>query len=1380
MTYQPKPPVPVLQWGVRLTRGLIAAFACQSQGSNLIDIANRHDATPANSPTRSNSPVGRAISFDGSNQRYDSSDGAFGISGDLLTISAWINSGVQTKSKPTICAYRASDAATSPGWLLGFNTTGANLLFGVSDGTTNNNLQTAAPSTGVWHHVVGVKTATDIWLYVDGVLVATQASTVAIGTVSTTFRIGTRSDANTATYWNGSLADLRIWNRALTASQVNYLYREPWAMYRPKSLLLRRAGTVYSASGTAQGDAIATASGTVLHSATVNVQGQGSTDGTGKLIQSAIGSSQGEGAASAAGEVIHSSSGAVVGQGAASASGSVSHSSNVSATGQGSATAGGAVTHSASGVAQGDANATGTGSVVRPAHNRPLESSGQGLPRLYFEELSGFASKASTMSLEGFRFGSKNYWAVQPSQWEPSEAAWDCGDPVYLPPNRIPARDSGRGFGKWVGPGQVHVRPGNLWLQSLDENPVTSQRVGHDDLARVSMGATVKATWDWLDVGVGVALSGQVHLVLQDADTGAVVDEQTLEFKEKQALLPQLDANCILWARTEDVQRSWSLPPDYLQVRGFDAIPIKFKYEENGAQFVWDYEADVGRRPTDLSHPFYVLERQAFLDGKLNRRAEWTQYISDGGSYGGPWSALRIAVGAEDSEENFSVGVGFSPYPGPVLYEIEDEFDLETRNAVFIDPLALSVSASKVLKYGDNAGQCRIGGTVAGRSGPLTAYWHFHPQLPVFNLCATLLGASERTTALMCEASLYPVVSDVLEIAPTFPETRSTELVLTHAFLHQYEPDIGAIAARLPGLPRATLGHPGGRCLREDNGKIRYFTESFNQVGKRVSGDKFAQFYNRMREVDLRQQVRTGNGTDFHGDNCVDMAWNSLYGWAQDGPFGDAETKQYLAVMKSGVWDDSGLEAFPATSYLWQRVRSVNTVEGTRLLATGKHPNSEKPLWGVSDGQRFRESWLPFRPRRLTRVEDESGDEWIYAVGRFVTLAEDGLYDVADNWSLIRVSGTFVKVCAFWDSAAGAESGAAGAFTFDRAEALSLGLDAEKMPPFLWWVIDATQPAGGYWTRRDVAPPDEHYYLIVSYDAETVFCAPPSDKGLPYSPLIWDHFCFTVHDDGGVGTGPWPPEPHCTDAECVFIPLPEPPEEPPTDEICFFWNNTLRRFLVKRSEAIAAGIHLETFPPFLVWVENGDMESYPLGGAWQRTESAPLESIPDSMPYLVFVEDMGENVLAYDVPNNVTLPYEPLLWDHFCFQFGPDGNIPDSPETPVPHLPQPSTIYYLVEQKQIEGEQTGEAWTMIQVSDTSKVDAYHRLRQLRMIGQFIPNLWLRIDSDEPQDDMSTYTIRVPWNEPFSLPREARTKIEVVALYVGSIGATPTFETVRIN
>ena len=86
--------------------------------------------------------------------------------------------------------------------------------------------------TGKYHHVVGVydKGSASLLLYVDGELVATEPApgdhTITTTTAARYYMVGgnPNSSSNCATAWNGSIVFARIYDDALTASQVQTLY----------------------------------------------------------------------------------------------------------------------------------------------------------------------------------------------------------------------------------------------------------------------------------------------------------------------------------------------------------------------------------------------------------------------------------------------------------------------------------------------------------------------------------------------------------------------------------------------------------------------------------------------------------------------------------------------------------------------------------------------------------------------------------------------------------------------------------------------------------------------------------------------------------------------------------------------------------------------------------------------------------------------------------------------------------------------------------------------------------------------------------------------------------------------------------------------------
>ena len=80
-----------------------------------------------------------------------------------------------------------------------------------------------------WHHYCICNTTNGINLYQDGVFVynyTTITPNIGNGLLTTLLRLGAPTDLNTAYGFNGSIDQFRIFNRALTATEVTALYNE--------------------------------------------------------------------------------------------------------------------------------------------------------------------------------------------------------------------------------------------------------------------------------------------------------------------------------------------------------------------------------------------------------------------------------------------------------------------------------------------------------------------------------------------------------------------------------------------------------------------------------------------------------------------------------------------------------------------------------------------------------------------------------------------------------------------------------------------------------------------------------------------------------------------------------------------------------------------------------------------------------------------------------------------------------------------------------------------------------------------------------------------------------------------------------------------------
>lgn len=111
--------------------------------------------------------------------------------------------------------------------------------------------------TGQWHHLVLVLTSSNVTtLYVDGSNVASATNTQ--NGSSNAFQIGRYNSGN---YFNGTIDEVGVWNKALTAAEVSFLYNagfgvsfpfnEPSLIYKNQFRLERLAAKVTGVSGVA-------------------------------------------------------------------------------------------------------------------------------------------------------------------------------------------------------------------------------------------------------------------------------------------------------------------------------------------------------------------------------------------------------------------------------------------------------------------------------------------------------------------------------------------------------------------------------------------------------------------------------------------------------------------------------------------------------------------------------------------------------------------------------------------------------------------------------------------------------------------------------------------------------------------------------------------------------------------------------------------------------------------------------------------------------------------------------------------------------------------------------------------------------------------------
>jgi hypothetical protein len=177
---------------------------------------NGNNGTLTNGPTFS-SANGGSIVFDGGDDRVDISHNTLYNFTTGLTISCWYKTTVGLDS------YITTKFNDSFYLCIGPSGTDVNKMSLFLNGTTGGWLQsTANANTGNWTHVSATWMGGISYIYLNGVLdiSGSRPGTLQIGT--STVNLAYRFDGNK--YLNGSISNFQMYNRALSAQEINQNY----------------------------------------------------------------------------------------------------------------------------------------------------------------------------------------------------------------------------------------------------------------------------------------------------------------------------------------------------------------------------------------------------------------------------------------------------------------------------------------------------------------------------------------------------------------------------------------------------------------------------------------------------------------------------------------------------------------------------------------------------------------------------------------------------------------------------------------------------------------------------------------------------------------------------------------------------------------------------------------------------------------------------------------------------------------------------------------------------------------------------------------------------------------------------------------------------
>ena len=206
-----------------LQKGLIGHWTMNSadtDGSTIRDRSayDNHGTLNGSPATGQPSPVGEGYKFDGSNDRIKTS---LQFDKNDFTYSAWVYFQNINNRNDIIDSLESSSSE----WAriqVGQN---GNFRFTIDNNGTKEHAVGTSASNEEWYHVVGVRSNDDMTLYLNGEVDATNTHSES-GTIEglESESIGAQALSNTNENVDGKISDVRVYNRALSQSEVNQLY----------------------------------------------------------------------------------------------------------------------------------------------------------------------------------------------------------------------------------------------------------------------------------------------------------------------------------------------------------------------------------------------------------------------------------------------------------------------------------------------------------------------------------------------------------------------------------------------------------------------------------------------------------------------------------------------------------------------------------------------------------------------------------------------------------------------------------------------------------------------------------------------------------------------------------------------------------------------------------------------------------------------------------------------------------------------------------------------------------------------------------------------------------------------------------------------------
>lgn len=196
----------------------------EDSGSTAYDLAGNNNGT-YNGPTLGQPGILGSTSpdFDGNDDLIDCGDISLVEGTRSFTFTAWVNPDSLSDSENTRI-FENGNSSSYYLWLDGDRSiTGYDVVSGFYDGSNFNDVGVGNISTGSWSFVAATYNGSSLTGYVNASQTESISVSTSVNSTSEPFQIGHKYNES-ATHLNGRLSDVRIYQTALTQSQLQTFY----------------------------------------------------------------------------------------------------------------------------------------------------------------------------------------------------------------------------------------------------------------------------------------------------------------------------------------------------------------------------------------------------------------------------------------------------------------------------------------------------------------------------------------------------------------------------------------------------------------------------------------------------------------------------------------------------------------------------------------------------------------------------------------------------------------------------------------------------------------------------------------------------------------------------------------------------------------------------------------------------------------------------------------------------------------------------------------------------------------------------------------------------------------------------------------------------